>query len=272
VEKNKIEDRIKINYKYDPETGVVTSLATGESIGSKDAHGYLRVKMRFLGVERQASLHRLAFVLMNGRFPVGMMDHINGDRADNRWVNLREATPSENSQNTQKHRDGHPIGVHVMATLKKYAAVAPKQYLKYKGTSHSLGIFDTAEEAGAAVFSFCSDPKKFREERRVAIEFLKQQNRVEAEGREAREIEARVSLMEAKELKRLLPKAIKPEKAIKPKFVPSGISSSGVYGFTAVVPKSLSGIGKPKYLGLYKTREEAALRIADYLKVDRINS
>lgn len=54
--------------------------------------------------------HRCAFVCMTGRFPSRKtVDHISGDPSDNRWVNLREATDSENQCNKRVNRSN--IGI-----------------------------------------------------------------------------------------------------------------------------------------------------------------
>lgn len=42
--------------------------------------------------------HRLIWKMITGDDP-DVIDHINGDRADNRWCNLRNVTPSENCKN-----------------------------------------------------------------------------------------------------------------------------------------------------------------------------
>ena len=43
--------------------------------------------------------HRLVWAIHHGRSPVGMVDHINGNKWDNRAENLREATASQNRWN-----------------------------------------------------------------------------------------------------------------------------------------------------------------------------
>ena len=42
---------------------------------------------------------------MDGQFPQNETDHINGEREDNRWDNLRSVDAGENSKNTKKRSD-----------------------------------------------------------------------------------------------------------------------------------------------------------------------
>lgn len=50
-------------------------------------------------------LHRVVWLIMTGEWPQSLIDHRNLDGLDNRWCNLREATKSQNSQNTKIRRD-----------------------------------------------------------------------------------------------------------------------------------------------------------------------
>lgn len=78
-------------------------LRTGEiepATGSKDAKGYVRI--RYAG--KQVLAHRLAFFLMTDRWPK-IVDHIDRDPSNNRWDNLREATPTLSSHNRGAFND-----------------------------------------------------------------------------------------------------------------------------------------------------------------------
>lgn len=94
--------RLKEVIKYDPETGVFTWLKRehrkdliGCDAGSVSGTGYRTIRVD--GVLYQA--HRIAFLYMTGQFPSHDIDHINRDRSDNRWENLRPATRSQNCFN-----------------------------------------------------------------------------------------------------------------------------------------------------------------------------
>ena len=69
--------------------------------GSYDKDGYLIIKIK----GKQYKAHRLVYALANGRFPAVVIDHINGNRADNRIDNLRCVTQAFNVANTVKNRN-----------------------------------------------------------------------------------------------------------------------------------------------------------------------
>jgi hypothetical protein len=66
-----------------------------------DTNGYFRVKLH----GRCYFAHRIIFAIMTDKWPDQQIDHINGERCDNRWCNLREANFSENQQNTKLRRN-----------------------------------------------------------------------------------------------------------------------------------------------------------------------
>lgn len=68
----------------------------GDVAGTKDRKGYIKIQLK----GKQYYGHRLAFDFMGEPLEKGeYVDHIDRDTSNNRWVNLRKATPQENSFN-----------------------------------------------------------------------------------------------------------------------------------------------------------------------------
>lgn len=92
-------------FLYCPDTGLITRLVrqgnypVGSVVGGLRANGYLYTKVS----GKQVLVHRLAWLLHTGDQPPAQIDHINMDKSDNRWANLREATPSTNQMNISVH-------------------------------------------------------------------------------------------------------------------------------------------------------------------------
>jgi len=129
---------------YNPETGVFTK--NGKPVGWKNTVGYWSVRFNVFGKKHEQA-HRVAFYLMTGRMPVEV-DHINGDKLDNRWVNLREVTSSVNKQNARKARVNNKtglLGVCYKPKRNKYHA-----QIVVNRRHYHLGYYDTAEEAHEA--------------------------------------------------------------------------------------------------------------------------
>jgi hypothetical protein len=115
----------------------------GHLAGAIDSKGYWRIALW----KRHYRAHRLAFLYVKGRLPDGDVDHVDGDRLNNRFSNLREATRVQNLWNTQAHKDSRTgvKGVHWHDRANKYQA---RIYLN--GKTVSLGLFSTVEAASAA--------------------------------------------------------------------------------------------------------------------------
>ena len=93
--------RMKKNYTYDAATGRLTSSRYGRAIRGKkrDKQGYLCV-LCLMGKRKVfVCLHHAVWAVCNGRFPEQQIDHINGNKRDNRIENLREVSASENNMN-----------------------------------------------------------------------------------------------------------------------------------------------------------------------------
>jgi len=135
---------------YDPDTGLFTRLITkssrakvGDVAGTINNNGYRQIR-----IDGKIYLaHRLAFLYMTGNFPKEHTDHIDGDRANNHWSNLRECTNAENSQNKASHKNSSSkyIGVCWYNASKKWQA-----HIRINGKLKYLGHFDTEEVAYAA--------------------------------------------------------------------------------------------------------------------------
>jgi hypothetical protein len=117
----------------------------GDVVGTVDrTTGYVRVN--FDG--KVAHLHRLVWALVHGEEPQGFIDHINGDRADNRVENLRVVDNSINMQNIRRARIDSSTGILGASPCSDGRYVA--RIRVPSGSYRSLGRFSTAEEAGDA--------------------------------------------------------------------------------------------------------------------------
>lgn len=116
-------------------TGIPRHKNTRAGYVQKDGRRYITLQ----GSKWHAS--RLAWYFAYGKFPSKYIDHINGDRDDNRIVNLREVTPRQNSQNLKIHRNGKLVGSRKRAGNKWEAIIRINRKMTY------LGCFDTEQEA-----------------------------------------------------------------------------------------------------------------------------
>lgn len=124
---------------YDALSGEITS--TGKyKIKIAPWNGYVGVT----GLGRFALGHRVAWLLHYGSWPEkGLcVDHINGDRADNRIENLRQATYKENFTNRKKPKNNTSGYKGVCKDGSKWRASICKDRKSY-----TLGTFNTPEEA-----------------------------------------------------------------------------------------------------------------------------
>jgi hypothetical protein len=102
------QQRLKEVLQYDPETGIFIWLISpsqkikvGSKAGTNRATGYRQIM-----VDGNLYLsHRLAWFYMTGEWPTRFIDHINGVRNDNRFSNLREATPKQSSYNRGNNKN-----------------------------------------------------------------------------------------------------------------------------------------------------------------------
>jgi len=112
------ENFVKL-YRYDPELGTIRMKDAPDIPCEHPSDGYLYIYHRTLKVLS----HHLAWRLMTGLWPAERIEHVNGDRADNRWSNLREKGESKEV----------------------------KVKLRYKGDVVSLGYVHTVEQRVARI-------------------------------------------------------------------------------------------------------------------------
>ena len=91
--------------------------------------------------------HRVVYAIYHGAWPVNQIDHINGDKSDNRIANLRDVTHAENGRNTPmriNNTSGH-TGVSWNINAGKWRA-----RIMVRGKTKHLGFFPGIEDAIAA--------------------------------------------------------------------------------------------------------------------------
>lgn len=133
-------------FMYDPETGSMTvrlpqhRRKVGDEIGSVgSSHGYREASV----FSTTYLVHRLIWMYMTGSFPA-YIDHIDHNKLNNRWDNLREVSNQENIKNCSlsKNSLSRVNGVNQIKSTGKFRA-----YITINGTQKHLGVFDTVEEA-----------------------------------------------------------------------------------------------------------------------------
>jgi len=83
---------------------------------------------------------------MTGKFPFGEIDHVDGNRSNNSWSNLRRATRSQNAANTKKNTNtSGRKGVSWDKQTQKWRAKIQHHY-----RSVCLGRYDALDKAATA--------------------------------------------------------------------------------------------------------------------------
>jgi hypothetical protein len=111
---------------------------------ARSPDGYAEGFVRVDGKTKKVYMHR---ILLSP--PADMdVDHINGNRLDNRRCNLRIVTRGQNLQNIRAAKSNSQTGVRNVCWDKKHKRFAV--YLKVSGKTKALGRFKTLEEAERA--------------------------------------------------------------------------------------------------------------------------
>lgn len=136
-------EKLQSAFSYDPGTGIITRNSTG-----KPAFSAVHVKGYRCGWFKGKNLlaHRVAFAMHHGKWP-DQIDHLNGDRTDNRICNLRSVSSGQNAKN-QAMRQSNTSG-YTGVSMHKPSGLW-QAYINERGKRHSLGYFRCATAAGLA--------------------------------------------------------------------------------------------------------------------------
>ncbi len=140
---------VRANIQYDPVNGTFTWLTArhgarwpaGRPAGYTRS-GYLVIKLQQIKVLG----HRLAWVWMTGEWPETLVDHWDNDKLNNRWSNLRLASPSQNAMNSIGKRGPDRLKGTCWDTVnEKWQA-----HICINRRQQNLGRYDTEQEAHEA--------------------------------------------------------------------------------------------------------------------------
>jgi hypothetical protein len=146
-------EKIKTMLAFNPDSGTFVwkvgpsrSVNKGDMAGTVDHYGY--VVIRVMGVRYKA--HRLAWMICHGASSCDGLeiDHLNGQRSDNRITNLRAVTRAQNQQNQRSpHKDSRTglLGIYKVAGRSMWRASISKGR-----TTVRLGYFGTPGAAHSA--------------------------------------------------------------------------------------------------------------------------
>ena len=142
-------ERLRELLSYCPDTGIFRwRVPVRGSRGLGGVAGHVKGQYQCICIDKISyRSHRLSWLHVYGRWPIGEIDHINCDGFDNRIKNLREATPGLNQANrtkTRRNTSGFK-GVSRRSDGKAWVALIQKN-----GKAHHLGRFETREDAAAA--------------------------------------------------------------------------------------------------------------------------
>jgi hypothetical protein len=144
-------EQLRTALDYEPDIGTfrwretyTNSVKVGDVAGSLHSKGYVHIWIR----NAPHYAHRLAWLYVYGEWPTGMLDHINGDKADNRISNLRLATPTLNQQNMRKASKLSGTGL-LGAQVCRFTGLY-RARIRVDGRSVEIGRFRTAIEAHEA--------------------------------------------------------------------------------------------------------------------------
>jgi len=133
---------------YEPSTGVFRWRVPpggrgrmGAIAGTRDSEGYTIIRYKGRGYKA----HRLAWLHVYGNLPEGVIDHVNGDKADNRIANLRDVDAYVNAQNVTRANKNGRSGLRWVSWFSQYQKW--KAAFVFRKKHYFVGHFDCKQEA-----------------------------------------------------------------------------------------------------------------------------
>jgi len=133
---------------YDRTTGAFTWIKSNNQkrglpqAGNLTPNNYMRIRV----CKRSYMAHRLAWLYVYGEWPKDRVDHIDGNRSNNRIENLREATDWQNAAN-KKVKSDNRLGI---KGVELHECGKFRARIFIDGKHKHLGLFETAEMAADA--------------------------------------------------------------------------------------------------------------------------
>lgn len=143
---------LRAGIAYDPGTGLFHwlrlhrgPLKTPRLAGTLRRDGYLQISFQ----KKLFLAHRLAWFYVHGQFPEAEIDHVNGDKADNRICNLRAALRCENLANRPVLSSSRN-GIRGVLLMRRNRCKLWRAWVTRNGQRIYSRCFETAEEAAIA--------------------------------------------------------------------------------------------------------------------------
>jgi hypothetical protein len=148
--KNISVEKLKQYFIYDANTGLFTRIKKtnnkvklGEIAGKNTKQKYIEIKIEYIKFQA----HRLAWLYMTGKMPNKFIDHIDGNKHNNRFNNLREVTASQNSQNKRTAKKTNSTKFLGVGFCKKNKINPYRASITVNGKYFALGYYASASIA-----------------------------------------------------------------------------------------------------------------------------
>ena len=142
-------ERIRELFDYNPLDGHLRWKVPRQKVNKGDVAGYVSSSdgYRYVCFDYNELLaHRIIWVLVTGDWPRCQIDHVDRNRANNVWANLREATNSQNTRNAGVQRNNKSTNYRGIDIYRgKY-----RVRIRANGKDILVGKFTSLQEAKAA--------------------------------------------------------------------------------------------------------------------------